>query len=62
MKTIFTQEFRDDLGINCHGCMLSVTKGDKVFCAALGSRPEAKEYPEDGCRHDCPLKPVNENK
>lgn len=45
----------------CNKCMLSRSKGigldgeTVVGCAGLGSMPKCAE---EGCRKDCPLKPV----
>lgn len=53
MKAILTLAFDDTKGIECEMCMLSVGKGERYICSALGNRPTC---PEEGCRKDCPLK------
>ena len=55
MKAIYEISFDDKRGIECERCMLSISKGEKNICSALGNRPVC---PEDGCRKDCPLKLV----
>lgn len=56
MNVVLNLSFDDEKGVTCKRCMLSFSKGERNHCAALGIRPIC---PEEGCRKDCPLKPVN---
>ena len=55
MEMTLTLSFNDSKGVTCEYCMLSVSKGEKSHCAALGNRPIC---PTEGCRKDCPLIPA----
>lgn len=58
MKYILEEEFRDKP--DCKRCMLGSSIGTvdgKMLCMALGIRPIC---PEEGCRKDCPLKPIEQ--
>lgn len=57
MKCVLQLSFDDENGIRCSACMLSVAKGERTICSALGMRPLC---PEEGKRKDCPLVQADE--
>ncbi|MBE6067746.1 MAG: hypothetical protein E7211_08650 [Clostridium lundense] len=63
MEMALLLAFSDEKGAECSRCMLSGVKGldgngeTVTACFALGIRPKC---PEEGCRKDCPLIPVEE--
>lgn len=61
VRYIYECEFRESP--ECSMCMLSGSKGLNIdgetvmVCYGLGNRPKC---PEEGCRKDCPLKPLDD--